>query len=59
MTTTRGSTLELPVKILEASNTSHPAELVEGGVRLACFIFEIVADLRLDGQLEVYHPGFA
>ena len=33
MTTTMTSTIELPTKNLEADYTSHPAELVRGGVR--------------------------
>lgn len=33
MTTIMTSTIELPSKDLEADYTSHPAELVRGGVR--------------------------
>ena len=38
MTTTMTSTTELPTKNLEADYTSHPAELVRGGVSSLRFI---------------------
>ena len=37
MTTTMTSNLEVPIENLEANYTSHPAELVKGGVCVKAF----------------------